>query len=41
MVESGGAAFVARWDAAFNAAPETAADLFAEDASYVDHRPLG
>lgn len=38
---SGSAAFVARWDDAFNSAPETAADLFAEGASYTDHRPLG
>jgi hypothetical protein len=38
---TGGAAFVAAWDDAFNAAPEHAADLFTEDASYTDHRPLG
>ena len=40
-MSAGGAAFVAAWDDAFNAAPESAADLFTEDASYIDHRPLG
>lgn len=35
-------AVLADWDAAFNsAACEDAADLFAPDATYVDHRPLG